>query len=219
MSARRQAPGPRRRQHEILDAAAEVFYQRGYAASTVRDVAELLGILKGSLYYYIDTKEDLLFALLSGVQDDVESIRLEVAARRDLEPLERLEDYVRRQAEYNIRNLRRITVFIHDLDRLSEPRRLNIEARRRVHHEYVEGLIRQAQVRGQADPDLDATIMRHCVFASIVWTYRWYRQSGPAQPGEVADLCARFALRGLRAIPPIPAQRVPGMSLATGGHE
>jgi AcrR family transcriptional regulator len=190
--------GPRRRHGELLDVAAEVFHRRGYAAATVRDIADALGILKGSLYYYIDTKEDLLFLLLTGVQDDVERLRLETGAQPGLGPLQRLDFYVRRQAEYNMRNLVRISVFLHDLDRLSEPRREQVVARRRIHHAYVEDLIVQAQALGLVRPDRDPTVLRHCVFASIVWTYRWYRQSGHRRPAEVAELCARFALHGLR---------------------
>jgi AcrR family transcriptional regulator len=199
MTSHKQA-GPRRRHGELLDVAAEVFHRRGYAAATVRDIADALGILKGSLYYYIDTKEDLLFLLLTGVQDDVERLRLETAAQPDLSPLERLDFYVRRQAEYNMRNLVRISVFLHDLDRLSEPRRAQVLARRRVHHAYVEDLIVQAQALGLVRPGRDPTVLRHCIFASIVWTYRWYRQSGPSRPAEVAELCARFALHGLRPV-------------------
>jgi AcrR family transcriptional regulator len=186
------------RHAELLDTAAEVFQRRGYAAATVRDIADGLGIQKGSLYYYIDTKEDLLFLLLDGVQDDVEQIRLEVAARSDLAPLEQLDLYIRTQAEYNVRNLVRISVFLAELDRLSPSRRERVLARRRVHHEFVEDLIKQAQALGHVNPDRDPTIMRHCVFASVVWTYRWYRESGYSKPAEVAELCSRFAIHGLR---------------------
>ena len=50
---------PRRRPNreaDVIDAAIEVFYQRGYAAATIQDVADKVGVLKGSLYYYIDSK-------------------------------------------------------------------------------------------------------------------------------------------------------------------
>jgi len=205
MASSTQAPGPRRRLSELLNVAADVFYRQGYAASTVHDIAAELGILKGSLYYYIDTKEDLLFLLLTGVQDDVERLRVEVAAEPGLGPLERLDLYIRKQAEYNIRNLSRISVFLADLDRLSETRREQMIARRRIHHAYVEDMIVQAQALGLVLPDRDPTVLRHCIFASIVWTYRWYRQSGRGRPPEVAELCSRFALHGLQRPPAAPS--------------
>ena len=54
----------RRREREVLDVAARLFHERGYADTSVQDIADELGILKGSLYHYIEVKEDLLFRLL-----------------------------------------------------------------------------------------------------------------------------------------------------------
>src|ERR1700754_1625308 len=104
------SPGSRpRRDQEVLDAAVKVFHERTYAAATVQDVADELGILKGSLYHYIDTKEDLLFRLLDEVHADVERILEEGSALEGMTPLEQLEIYIRRQVEYNIDNLLRVS--------------------------------------------------------------------------------------------------------------
>ena len=51
------------RWNEIVDAAGHVFEEKGYQAARIEDIAARVGLLKGSLYYYIDSKEDLLFAL------------------------------------------------------------------------------------------------------------------------------------------------------------
>ena len=66
-------------------------------------MADALGILKGSIYYYIESKEDLLFRLLMEVHAEVDEILEEIAARDGLDPLERLEAYVRAQTSYNLR--------------------------------------------------------------------------------------------------------------------
>src|SRR5829696_10388529 len=83
----------KKRDREVLEAAARVFYERGYSDASVQDVADELGILKGSLYHYIDTKEDLLFRLLQETHDEIYKILEEVSAMEDLPPLERLEIY------------------------------------------------------------------------------------------------------------------------------
>ena len=186
----------KRRDREVIDAAAQVFYERGYADASVQDVADALGILKGSLYHYIDTKEDLLFRMLEETHDDVHRILDEVAAAEGLDPLERLRLYIRRQVEYNLDNLARVSVYYHDLERLSEGRRREILARRRLHERFVVDLIEQAQRSGRADASLDAQVLGRCIFATIIWTYRWYRPD--RDPREhVADMCAAFALRGV----------------------
>lgn len=192
----RAAKPPKKRDKEVLDAAARVFYERGYSDASVQDVADELGILKGSLYHYIATKEDLLFRLLQETHDEIYEILEEVGALEGLTPLERLEVYVRRQVEYNVDNLLRVSVYYHDLERLSEDRRKAIFARRREHERWVVGVIKDAQAAGQADPSLDPRIAARCIFATIIWTYRWYRK-GRDSRNKVAEACAAFALRGV----------------------
>src|ERR1700761_228 len=87
--------GLKKRQREIIDAAAKIFHRKGYSETTVQDIADAVGILKGSLYYYIDSKEDLLFQMLLEVHEDAKVIVKETAAL-DLSALERLRVYVQR---------------------------------------------------------------------------------------------------------------------------
>jgi AcrR family transcriptional regulator len=180
----------------VLEAAARVFYERGYSDASVQDVADELGILKGSLYHYIKTKEDLLYRLLQETHDEIYEILEEVAAMEGLSPLERLEVYVRRQVEYNTDNLLRVSVYYHDLDRLSPERRKDIFARRREHERWVIAQIDEAKAAGLADPALDSKIAARCLFATIIWTYRWYRK-GRHSRQKVAETCANFVLHGL----------------------
>jgi AcrR family transcriptional regulator len=195
-AAPERARTPRKRDREVLDAAARIFYERGYSDASVQDVADELGILKGSLYHYIKTKEDLLYRLLEETHDEIYRVLEEVAAIEGIGALARLELYVRRQIEYNIDNLTRVSVYYHDLDRLSADRRRRIIARRREHEDWVVGLVREAQATGGADPTVDAEVLSRCVFATIIWTYRWYR-GGREDREAVARTCSRFAVQGL----------------------
>src|SRR3954453_8871420 len=189
--------GTRRRDEEVLAAAARVFARRGYADSSVQDIADEVGILKGSLYHYIDTKEDLLFWLLEDVHRDVEEILEEVAAVDDLDPLARIGLYVHRQVVYNLDNFERISIYYHDVDALSAERLETVVNRRRAHERFITGLIREAQAQGLADASLDARILANCLFATIIWTYRWYKPNGRVSREKIATHCASFALRGV----------------------
>ncbi|HEY1689778.1 MAG TPA: TetR/AcrR family transcriptional regulator [Solirubrobacteraceae bacterium] len=202
--AARAQRGDRRRDQEVLEVAAQIFYERGYSDATVQEIADALGILKGSLYHYIDTKEDLLFRLLENVHKEVEMIRHEVSGRADLDPLGQLELYVRRTVEYDVRNVVAISVYYHDVERLSEDRRSLIFERRRDHERFVEDLLRAAQERGEADRALDPVVVTNCIFGTIIWLYRWYRPGGGVSEQELGELCARFVRNGLAAIAPAP---------------
>jgi AcrR family transcriptional regulator len=177
-----------------------VFYKQSYADSSVQDVADELGILKGSLYYYIKTKEDLLVWLLDDVHDDVERILQGVTARTDLGPLQRLDLYVREQVLYNARNLPRISVYHHDAEQLSPAPLKALQQRRRVHDQVVVDMIKEAQERGEISSEFDARVLSNCVFATMIWVYRWYRPNGRLKQEDLADVCARFALAGVTGV-------------------
>jgi TetR/AcrR family transcriptional regulator, cholesterol catabolism regulator len=187
----------RRRDDEVLAAAVKVFYQHGYSEATVQDIADEVGILKGSIYHYIKTKDDLLFRVLEQVHNDVEKILEDVAAIPELDALGRLDQYVRRQVAYNLAHFEQISVYYHDFDRLREDRLAAIIDERRKHELLVTQLIEDAQAAGTADPSLDARLLRNCVFATVIWTYRWYRPNGRASRETIADVCSRFVLRGV----------------------
>ncbi|MDQ8043909.1 MAG: TetR/AcrR family transcriptional regulator [Solirubrobacteraceae bacterium] len=189
---------PRRRDEEVLEAAARVFYRRGYADASVQDVADEIGILKGSLYHYIKTKEDLLFRLLEGVHEEVGTILREVAAVPDLAPLDRLHLYVSRQVEYNARNLMRISIYYHDVARLSDERRRAIYKQRGGHEAFVAELIRQAQAAGEVDPEQDPQLLANCAFGNVIWVYRWYNPKGRLGPQALAKGAADFVVGGIR---------------------
>ncbi len=190
----------------MLQAAAEIFYERGYASATVQDVADALGMLKGSLYYYIDSKEDLLYRLLLEIHDGVDAMLAEVEGAEGLSAIERLELYVKRTVEFNARNLKGISVYYHDMEQLQGDHLKEILARRSTHDRYVVKLIRQAQADGDASPDLDAKLISNFVFAPIIWMYRWYRPGGGVSVAKLGETCAQFIRYGIRGNPPRSAR-------------
>jgi len=190
---------PKKREQEIIDAAAEIFHRQGYSDTSVQNVADAVGILKGSLYYYIDSKDDLLYRVLLEVHDAAHTIIEEVTAMNDLTPLERLDAYVRRHVEYNIRNLTKVAVYYHDYKLLAPERRAEIRRQRRMYEDFVEGLIGEAQDRGEVAADLDRHVLANCLFGAVNSIYTWYRPGGKVSPSQLADTLARFMLAGVHA--------------------
>jgi AcrR family transcriptional regulator len=185
-----------RREREVLDAAVEAFARHGFAGASVQDVADSVGILKGSLYHYIRSKDELLFRLLSEIHDDVERILEEVRDVPDLSPLQRLSLYVERQVVWNLANLARISIYYHDVRHLAGEQRQTIFARRKLHERFVADLVVDAQRAGEADADLDPELAAYCVFSTIIWTYRWARPDH-MDPADLARTCALFATTSL----------------------
>lgn len=186
----------RQRDAEVLSAATELFHKHGYEGTSVEDIAQALGILKGSLYYYISSKEDLLFRIVSEVHADVQRILDDALGLLDLSPLSRVALYVRNQALYNVRNVTRIAVYYRELSRLSEERQAMIRAQRRNQHKAVADVLAEAQAGGEIDRDVDIGLASHYMFATVNWLHTWWRP-GSVSESALAESCVKFVLTGL----------------------
>jgi AcrR family transcriptional regulator len=190
------------RDEEVLAVAADVFYDRGYVSASVQAIADALGILKGSLYYYIDSKEDLLFRLLSKVYTDLDDIMTAVKAREDLGSLERLHEYVRLQVEYFAANIKQVSIYVRDRQYLSEAHQSVMTDRREAQAALVVGLIDRARAEGRISTTTRSEILSHLVFGSFIWTHWWYKPELKISGEQLAIDSADFVIRALTGTVP-----------------
>ena len=109
---------PATRLEEVLQSAANIFFAKGFHATSIEDVARDVGMLKGSLYYYIKSKDDLLFRLLlAGIEDGDAFIARQIDLEGD--PVKQLERAIRAQIDYIIQNRVPFGLFLHEFDSLS----------------------------------------------------------------------------------------------------
>jgi AcrR family transcriptional regulator len=181
---------------EILDQAAKVFHSKGYDASSIQDVADAVGILKGSLYHYIDTKEDLLFGVLQGVLDDLLP-QFDRWALLDGNYLSRIDTFVREYVTHVIRNRVKVGVFIADFESLSPARRAIINRSKDRYDEFLRDLIVQGQRDGSVSPDIDAKLAGLAFFGMANSTHQWYRPRGGRTPEQIADTMSTLVTRAL----------------------
>lgn len=180
---------------EILRAAAELFYEKGYHATTMQDVADRVGMLKGSLYYYIDSKEDLLYITLDQVIKKGDDYFLQkVASARD--PIEKLRRAIEAEIEYVIRDQVTVGLFLHEFDTLSDRRRRRILARmRRFQNRYIE-IIREGQAAG-VFRELDPRLVVYGILGMCNWVYRWYRPDLGFPLEQITAVFTRLILDGI----------------------
>ena len=162
----------------------------------MHDIAEAVGILKGSLYYYIRSKEDLLFQVLSDVHDAFKGI-VERTRAIDGPAVERLRYYVREHVIFNTQNVTKMAVFYHDYRALSEEPLAEIVERRRFYEDYLRDLIREAQEEGSVNRDLDPKLAAFTLFGMMNWVYHWYSPAGVWTPGQIGEQVASMAIDGL----------------------
>ncbi len=186
------------RRDEVIDVATRVFHEKGYAAASIQDVADALGMLKGSLYYYIESKEDLLFTIIEQVHRDTME-RLEHWLTIEADTLVKVRAFLRWQVLTYCRDFRKVGVFLHDFRSLSPERQQVILDERDRYDQIMRELIRQGQAEGSIAADVDPKLTAMAVFGMMNWISTWWHEDGPNTPEEGAQQFCDFALSGLTA--------------------
>ena len=179
---------------ELVEVATQVFYERGYDGASLQDIADRLGMLKGSLYYYIHTKEDLLFEVISAVYEAGLAAILSAAATPG-DPLERLERVIIAHVEQTCRNLVATAVYLHELTSLPTALRKKVDGRS-YQGVFLE-LLREAQEAGQLRPDVEPHLTMFWILGSTNWVYRWFHHRGQFTASKVALDFADLAINGV----------------------
>jgi TetR/AcrR family transcriptional regulator, cholesterol catabolism regulator len=187
---------PSTRLEEVLQSAANVFFAKGFHASSIEDVARDVGMLKGSLYYYIKSKDDLLFQLLlAGIEDGDRFIAEQIDPQGD--PVEQLERAIRAQIDYIIKNKVPFGLFLHEFDSLSGKRQHKLIAvMSRYNNRFVD-LVRRGQQHGRLI-DGQPWLIVNGILGMCNWLYRWYDTDQVSDPEQVKQVFLRMILDGIR---------------------
>lgn len=194
-------PGEKRRTEggrwtEILDTAADIFYEKGYDATSIQDVADDLGMLKGSLYHYISSKEDLLFGIVKRFHDRGHA-HLQPVLTADGSVLELLNEFVVRHVEHNTQNFKESAVLNHDLRSLTGERRSEIMETRAEYDVFLRSLLERGQEEGTVRPGLDPKLAAIGVLSMLNSVYVWYKPSGERSGADVARAYADLVVQAV----------------------
>jgi AcrR family transcriptional regulator len=177
----------------LLIAAVEAFAERGYHATTTRDIAGRAGMSPAALYIHYKTKEELLHRISRiGHEKAVEVLR--TAARGEGTATERLADAVSSFVRWHAGGRTIARVVQYELDSLGPDARAEILALRRQCDAEVRGIIEDGVATGEFDVlDVGGTTL--AVLSLCVDVARWFNVDGPRTPDEVGALYADLVLR------------------------
>ena len=186
------------RWQEILDAAGEIFREKGYQAARIEDIATRVGILKGSLYYYIETKEDLLYALsIAGHSTGLATLAEDDATRAADAPT-RIGAFIMRWVATIPTTPEYARVSERDVRLLTDQRRDAVMEMRNEMHRYVRKIVEQGIAEGHFDPATDPGVATNSIFELINSISRWFRPTGRLSYDDLAVFYKKLILQGLR---------------------
>ncbi len=187
------------REDQLLETAARLFKEKGYHKTSMQDLADALGLQKGSLYYYIDSKEELLRRLLERATSFL-AIQIDDIYAADLPPAEKLRWALENHALAMMEHLDLMAVYLYEYRNLSPGR---LEKALAVGKHYERMLIRIVE-DGVAAGDFRPVQARMAVLGllgMVNWTHQWFSPEGQFSSQEIAQTLANLALHGLVARP------------------
>ena len=177
----------------LLVAAVEAFAERGYHATTTRDIASRAGMSPAALYIHYKTKEELLLKI-SRIGHDKALAILRRAVESDGTAAERLAEAVRSFVRWHAGHHMTARVVQYELDSLGEENRPAIVALRRESDASVREIINDGVQAGEFDvPDVPGTTV--AVLSLCIDVARWFNAEGKRTPDEVGALYADLVLR------------------------
>ncbi|HZA83642.1 MAG TPA: TetR/AcrR family transcriptional regulator [Actinomycetes bacterium] len=184
------------RRRQIEDAASALFSSRGYAATSMRDIAKAIDLQGGSLYAHIPSKEAVLAAI---VEEAAEAFHAAVrpVAERGAPAAERLREMVAAHVRVVTGGRERAKVFLFEWTFLGEERRQAVTRSRAAYQGYFERVVAEGVAGGEfgaVDPRLAAVFILSAMNAMAYW----YRPDGPLGPDDLAGHYAGLFLGGLR---------------------
>jgi TetR/AcrR family transcriptional regulator, cholesterol catabolism regulator len=186
------------RRARMVVLASELFAQKGYRATTVREIAEAAGILSGSLYHHFDSKESIGDEILSSFINDVlANYRDAVASAQD--PRAVLEQVVRSTSHTLTRHRAALTMLQNDWSYFSTQPRFTYlgKALREIEQVWITQLELGARA-GLFRPDLDAKLT-YRLLRHVLWIPAQWRRTGGYSTDQVVDGLLRILFDGIAA--------------------
>jgi TetR/AcrR family transcriptional regulator, cholesterol catabolism regulator len=179
----------------ILEAAARIFSERGFHATSMQDIADAVHLQKASLYHHFSSKQEILADILDHALDLINT-RLEFVRSQPLSANEKLRLAMISYLETIAENQNLAAVLLLEL-RALDP---ELKGRQAPRREKFESLWKDLIVEGKEQGifnNVDPSLTGRAILGVMNWTVTWYRRDGPRSAKEIAEVFADLLLEGL----------------------
>ena len=195
----------------ILRISAEVFSEKGYHQASIRDISRATGVSLSGLYYYVESKEELLYriqehsfgTLLANLEELLDGVS---------DPHRRLRLLIENHLRFFVGNMKEMKVLSHEAESLSGDMREEVDAMKRNYSRIAKEILSELST---GEPPIDLRVATYSLFGMMNWIYNWYRPDRDVAVEELAEDIHRLFLRGFLAtddsdMPPGAVEAAPG---------
>ena len=180
----------------LIKAAIDLFYKKGYPATTIRDIGNKANISTSVIYHYFQDKEEILFEIIQLAGKDLFKL-LDDIIDEVKDPVECLEKMIKaHMVDWCLKRKKETKIIVMDYAWLTKKRKdINIATERKLYSLYKMKLA-ELQEKGLII-DADLTVICFSVFGVIAQSIRWYRDTGPLSKEEVAQDIIHVLFNGI----------------------
>lgn len=195
--AKTRSKGLSKRQ-SILDAAAKVLADQGYAGMTLQDVASEIGIYAASIYYYFPSREDLVREVAFTALERLQSVIADAleAMPREATPLDRVKEAIRSMVLLYTSQDPYFVAYERIVGQVPPTLAAELRERRLAIRRLWIDLLERAQAVGQLSASIDLKLLRFVILGATHWVTQWYDPNGARRPEEIAQTYVDVILNG-----------------------
>lgn len=184
------------RKQELINTAAQLFKQKGFASTSMRDLAAEFGMEAASLYHHIKSKDELLEVICFDLADKLTTAITEV---NDIyfNAEDKLRMAIKNHVEILTKNIHFYTVFIQDWRHLTEPKLSEFMALRDAYEHGMRVIVQEGKNEDIFD-DVDEKFAALTILSTLNWINEWYSPTGKMNAEQIAQKLSDFILGGLR---------------------
>ena len=179
----------------ILETAVNLFYERGFAATSIRDIVRTVGVANATLYVHFKDKDELLYAIVERVGDTLLGVITKAIETND-DPVACLRAMIGAQVCL-IRDIRKeIKIYVEEQYQLSPDLKSKMRQHARKVYDLYYDKVMELKTLGLLR-DVDPTVVTFSVFALTNWPNRWYIEDGRLSIEEIADRILKVFFSGI----------------------
>jgi TetR/AcrR family transcriptional regulator, cholesterol catabolism regulator len=185
------------RKEQVIRKAAELFKDKGYAAASMRDLAQLLGIEAASLYSHIKSKEEILRSLCFDMASEFRK-SLDEVEKQKVSASEKLRNGIIGHIQVMAKDLTASAVFMNEHRHLSQPYLRDFLLMRINYINRFKSIIEEGVQTGEFKDSIDKKLAVMTLFSSLNWMPMWYDPGSAIDPSQLGYQLADMLINGLK---------------------
>jgi len=189
-------PETRNTRKKLLQAAVDLFYEKGYASTSIREIGAKAGITNSLIYHYFTNKEEMLFEIVNQSVGDLLEILKEIV--RDIaDPLECVRQmFIAQTALISAKRQKESKILFSEYHWLTGKKRKSLRKSQREVYDIYMGKFKELKQRGILN-DIDLSVLTFSTFGVLFWFFLWYKEEGSLTKKDVAENIWKFVFYGM----------------------